>query len=263
MSANRNVAIICRNTITREGLCRILDETRFNVLQAADSPAQLTRADSPELPAGTLVLIDDGTCQCDAATVKDLHSAHPGIRPVVLTESFDYSAMIEALRSGAFGYIVKEISCEPLVNTLELVAHGEKVLPSQLADVLQTRPALGAVADVADVQAATNLSQREVEILEWLIMGCPNKVISRHMDISEATVKVHVKAILRKLNVKNRTQAAIWAANNGLRGRSFDEASTPALPLGTKAPAPVATEALVAADAIKWPTASAGLTVPA
>jgi two-component system nitrate/nitrite response regulator NarL len=69
---------------------------------------------------------------------------------------------------------------------------------------------------------AASLSDRELEILRWLIMGCPNKVISKRMEISEATVKVHVKAVLRKLRVKNRTQAAIWAANHGMRGRVPD-----------------------------------------
>ena len=64
--------------------------------------------------------------------------------------------------------------------------------------------------------ADVNLSEREIEILRCLILGYANKVISRRLDISEATVKVHVKAILRKLRVSNRTQAAIWAVKRGL-----------------------------------------------
>ena len=62
----------------------------------------------------------------------------------------------------------------------------------------------------------TNLSDRETEILRQLVLGEANKVISRHLSISEATVKVHIKAILRKLRVLNRTQAAIWAINHGI-----------------------------------------------
>jgi two-component system nitrate/nitrite response regulator NarL len=67
-------------------------------------------------------------------------------------------------------------------------------------------------------------------------MGCPNKVISKRMDISEATVKVHVKAVLRKLRVKNRTQAAIWAANHGMRGRTSEVA--PSIPADVTIPHP-------------------------
>src|SRR3546814_10958017 len=91
---------------------------------------------------------------------------------------------------------------------------GERVLPPQLADELQSRPSLTDALEVERPVDAACLSDRELEILRWLIMGCPNKVISKRMDISEATVKVHVKAVLRKLRVKNRTQAAIWAANH-------------------------------------------------
>nr|WP_281377252.1 LuxR C-terminal-related transcriptional regulator [Stakelama sediminis] len=61
-----------------------------------------------------------------------------------------------------------------------------------------------------------NLSDREQQVLRCLMVGYPNKIISRHLNISEATVKVHVKAILRKLRVSNRTQAAIWASGRGL-----------------------------------------------
>lgn len=103
--------------------------------------------------------------------------------------------------------------------TLHLVAMGERVLPPQLADELQSRPTLTDALEVERPVDAASLSDRELEILRWLIMGCPNKVISKRMEISEATVKVHVKAVLRKLRVKNRTQAAIWAANHGMRGR--------------------------------------------
>src|SRR3546814_19778688 len=95
---------------------------------------------------------------------------------------------------------------------------GERVLPPQLADELQSRPSLTDALEVERPVDAACLSDRELEILRWLIMGCPNKVISKRMDISEATVKVHVKAVLRKLRVKHRTPAQKRRPNPGTPG---------------------------------------------
>src|SRR3546814_5032995 len=87
-------------------------------------------------------------------------------------------------------------------------------MPSQLARTFANGDAGFKRNNWRESIADVNLSEREVEILRCLILGYANKVISRRLDISEATVKVHVKAILRKLRVSNRTQAAIWAVKD-------------------------------------------------
>lgn len=214
-----NVRLLCGNAIVREGLSRILMERDFRVTQFPNMAAALQLADtSGEDPGPSLLLIDHGTEDLDADTLSALQLRHPGSYVVILSDRFDFQIMLKAFRLGALGYIVKEISCDRLIATLRLVAMGERVLPPQLADELQSRPSLADALEVERPVDATCLSDRELEILRWLIMGCPNKVISKRMSISEATVKVHVKAVLRKLRVKNRTQAAIWAANHGMRG---------------------------------------------
>ncbi|MET1756702.1 response regulator transcription factor [Novosphingobium sp. RD2P27] len=221
MIGSTDIVLLCRNTIVREGLRRILSSEDFNVVLSTHEIAELTALDVVLQKA--IVLIDSSSEEAETEALSIVRKRYPSCYPVILADHFNYQAMVAALRNGARGYIVKEICCEPLVSTLQLVALGEKVLPSQLADELQLRPASVAQSGEGAV-TATNLSDRELEILEWLVMGCPNKVISRHMEISEATVKVHVKAVLRKLSVKNRTQAAIWAANHGLRARDMDDA---------------------------------------
>jgi two-component system nitrate/nitrite response regulator NarL len=220
MTAATDVVLLCRNTIIREGLRRILSGENFNVLLSTHDIAELRTLEP--VPQNAIILIDSGSEEVDIEALTIVRKRYASSHAVILSDRFDYHSMVLALRNGAKGYIVKEICCEPLVSTLQLVAMGEKVLPSQLADELQMRPVLSTTAGEG-AAAVTNLSERELEILEWLIMGCPNKVISRHMEISEATVKVHVKAVLRKLSVKNRTQAAIWAANHGLRARDMDD----------------------------------------
>jgi two-component system nitrate/nitrite response regulator NarL len=98
-------------------------------------------------------------------------------------------------RAGANGYLFMGPSLEPLIKALELVMLGETVLPKN---------------------SAPQLSRRERLILRHLAQGHTNKVIASKTGMAQATVKVHVKSILFKLGVVNRTQAAMWAINNGL-----------------------------------------------
>jgi two-component system nitrate/nitrite response regulator NarL len=109
------------------------------------------------------------------------------------------------------------LSAARLVESLEIVAAGEKVLPPQLLDVLgENIPRQDAETSSISLKGA-NLTDREMQLLACLVSGMPNKLIARRLNISEATVKVHVKAVLRKLELQNRTQAAMWGAGQGVR----------------------------------------------
>lgn len=211
MEPRISVALLGHNSIIREGLRRILAEANFCVTQSVDNPSRLAN-DEDDL----LVIVDGGFEGADAEGISRLRERYPSTRLVLLSETFDLPSMVSAFRAGIHGYIVKEISCEPLIASLRLVAMGEKVMPSNLADVLPFHGGNNQRERDRQTLENANLSGRELEILAFLIMGCPNKVISRRLTISEATVKVHVKAILRKLCVRNRTQAAIRAVNAGL-----------------------------------------------
>jgi two-component system nitrate/nitrite response regulator NarL len=107
--------------------------------------------------------------------------------------------------------------CSPLITSLQLASLGERILPSSLLDVVlrQSSYPLSTQSDAPQIDRA-NLSQREMDVLCCLTAGYPNKLIARQLDVSEATVKVHVKAILRKLKVGNRTQAAMWGTSRGI-----------------------------------------------
>ena len=97
----------------------------------------------------------------------------------------------------------------PLIQSLQLILLGEKVFPTTLASMLLDMTAAGPQHSVR------GLSPREREILQLLVTGASNKLIATRLGITEATVKVHLKTLLRKIDVNNRTQAAIWAMNNG------------------------------------------------
>jgi two-component system, NarL family, nitrate/nitrite response regulator NarL len=121
--------------------------------------------------------------------------------------------MVRLLRAGADGYLVNELSAEAFSLTLLLVMKGEKALPSTLASMLADECNAG---NGALIEAQKNLTEREKQILKCLLNAYSNKHIARALNISEGTVKVHLKSLMKKISAGNRTQAALWARNNGL-----------------------------------------------
>lgn len=216
MTNKIDVTLLSRNEIAREGLRRILLSDQFDVRSSAMDAASLDGSE----PAGRserphIIIIDDSPGNDAIGSCRELSAKYPNARLVLLADDYEFDEVALAFGCGIDGYIVKEISCEPLIESLKLVALGEKVLPSQLARNLSFVSAGSTGGDWHEGVAAAGLSEREVEILRCLTLGLANKVVSRRLSISEATVKVHVKAILRKLRVANRTQAAIWAIKHG------------------------------------------------
>ena len=217
MHQDINVSIICPNSLAKEGLRRILSEDSFAVLSSFEDAAALLAEGSENAPIDDCdIILFEGSGPSTYQEVEALLARYPKCKLVLLANTFDFDSMIDVFRAGANGYIIKDIECQSLIESLKLVALGETVLPSQLVKHLPLRSAM-ANSNLNDgSELLESLSERELETLRCLIMGYPNKVIAYRLDISEATVKVHVKAILRKLGVQNRTQEAIWAVNNGL-----------------------------------------------
>jgi two-component system nitrate/nitrite response regulator NarL len=218
------------NTLLREGLKRILSGTGYGVVATGTSLDDVRWAwisqDQPHL----LIL---GVSGSDDRLVRDLQrlkAERPGVRIAVLVESYDLDQVVAAYDAGADAYLAKTISHEILLKSLDLVMLGETVFPSIILDlvrrqaaspepeVAESQPIIAAIGDEEPVPK--QLSVRETVILRCLMQGDSNKLIARKFDIAEATVKVHVKAILRKIQAKNRTQAAIWAASHLQSSRS-------------------------------------------
>lgn len=208
------VSILGQMPIALEGLRHILNDQGFRVVQIAPDLCGLRPLPGGDgRPAPPHLVVIDGLVEADGAEiVEEVRRAFPAALPVVLVDQFNFNTMKACFQARAHGFIVKKISSASLVTSLRLVAMGEKVMPSSFAEELHSLPVTGAdPVGVHQTLKDAGLSVREVEILTCLVSGKPNKVISRQLGISEATVKVHVKAILRKIGVQNRTQAAIWA----------------------------------------------------
>lgn len=234
MSNSQQITTIlgCKNFMLREGLKHILSGTRFKV-----HPEDMTCSDISDLShllaAGPLLFVIDNNLYSDRISdaIRALKELHTGARIVVLADGFEVDQMMATLQAGADGYCLATVGCEVLVKYLDLVMLGELVFPSAMLlsalsvsdNVVDARDSVSAAsarpvqitqAPEAKGSPLRTLSSREAEILQCLMQGAPNKVIARKLDVAEATVKVHIKAILRKIRVANRTQAAMWAVNH-------------------------------------------------
>jgi two-component system nitrate/nitrite response regulator NarL len=189
-----------------------------------------------------------GVTECGTTTnelVSKVLAKNPEVRAVILTASHKASDVLPAFVAGAHGFLRQDIPSKQLIKSLELVALGESVMHPHfqqmgLASALGPSPTLhdGDLSADGDNKASIelfprrpselrsnglhaseqpgddfvrSLSRRELVILRTLTEGASNKIIARKLVITESTVKVHMKAILRKLRLQNRTQAAIWA----------------------------------------------------
>ncbi|ABM62729.1 response regulator [Halorhodospira halophila] len=155
------------------------------------------------------------------AVLRQIHERHPGLPVVMLTGSEEERDLFDCLRAGAQGYLLKHNDPEYLISALHQATDGKIAVAPQLTDTLAR--ALGQPPDRTEPgppDPFAGLTPRERDILERLAAGESNKVIARHLGISDGTVKLHVKSVLRKLGVHSRVEAAIKAVDFGLTRRT-------------------------------------------
>ena len=219
--------LVGKSILLREGLARILRSANFRILASVSSADDLLSSKFPTQQP--LFLIVHTGVDFDAALgqIELFKRRHPDGRVAIVADRYRLGELLSAFRAGANGYFVDVMTCDVFVKSLELVMMGETIFPPAFlsyvlgAEADHPNPAApvaensDAITVAAEDTLAPRLSPREKIILRCLIEGDSNKCIARKIEIAEATVKVHVKAILRKIRVQNRTQAAIWAMNNG------------------------------------------------
>ncbi|HZS83365.1 MAG TPA: response regulator transcription factor [Stellaceae bacterium] len=221
--------------LVREGIKKILIDTEFVVEQeAGDMRDLLAYLESGARPDIILAEIA-GEGDASMAMLRSIREAAPDSRIVALNSNIAGLSPVEALKAGLSGLLVKDISPRGFVHALELVMMGEKIFPVH-SDFLaagdgEAEPAGAAESKVLD------LSERERKVLQCLAGGLSNKLIARELDVTETTVKAHVKTILRKINAENRTQAAIWCLGNGLEYQPPEPVTVAPLRNGAERPA--------------------------
>ncbi|MGF9763632.1 response regulator transcription factor [Microvirga sp. 0TCS3.31] len=213
-------ALICDSPLLHSGLQHVLRDTPFAIAEAASvtGPKRFQYC----APNTALVIIE-ATRNTGRVLegIRQVREQSPETRIVALADQFDLGFVRVAHEAGVNGFCLTASGPEVLINSLELVMLGESILPFEvMRSLVERAPQAGnqpvqednvAQAKLPELTAC-KLSAREAEILGCLTKGEPNKVIARRLEITEATIKVHVKAILRKIGATNRTQAAMWAS---------------------------------------------------
>jgi DNA-binding NarL/FixJ family response regulator len=197
----------------RAGIASLLRAHGFPVVGEASNgleAVELARRLRPDL-----VLMDITMPECSGLEATRLLKAElPETKIVMVTVSDHDSDLFEALKSGADGYLLKDMSGEDFSSTLDGIAQGRPPLAAPLALKLVEEFGRRARGDSGD--AEEQLTQREREVLELVAAGATNREIAAALEISESTVHFHVKNILAKLHLKNRSQAAAYAVRQGL-----------------------------------------------
>lgn len=227
--------VIGKRTLVREGISSLLHDTIYSVV--ITSPTVSDLAEIP-LPTGrpALAILGIAADFDDAIEeVQALRQQLPTCTIVVVGELIGEVNGEEILRNGANGVLLNVSSREVLLKVLELSFLDQQLIvvgprtASNVCDenVVTIAPELRPSSNGDDFEASSasphQLSEREQEILLLVAHGSTNKSIARAVSIAEGTVKAHLKTILRKLSVRNRTQAALWAVENGLLNQGLHE----------------------------------------
>lgn len=203
------------NELFREGLARLLEESGgITVVSTCDNGSEVlsrTKSDRPDLVLTKLQLPG-----CDGMEATRWITEHlPRTKVAVLTDSEDEQDLFAAMKAGAKGYLLKNTALEDLVRSIELLAKGELIVSARLAGRLldEFSSLHGRNSRDAD---EIRLTEREREIVELVARGATNKEIGEALFIAENTVKVHMKNILEKLQLRNKQQVAAYAVDRGL-----------------------------------------------
>ena len=199
--------LIDDHMLFREGLTSLLKRRNIEVLAAVgdgNEGIKLAQEMNPDI-----ILLDMRMPILDGISVlKRLNDLKLEIPIVMLTTSSNEQDLLGALRAGARGYLLKDMEPDALVTALREIRFGKTIVAPHLTSVL-VRFVKGDMADPKTTGPFSELTPRESEILDLMAEGQGNKVIARNLGISDGTVKLHVKAVLRKLNVHSRVEAAV------------------------------------------------------
>jgi len=203
----------------RHGLKSYLDSDSFEIAGEFDNYADFERSmQGNEAPDLVLYAHPRGE-EDSAAAVRSIRDSLPDMRVLVIADSLVAQEFYACLSAGVNGYLLSDISKDALLHSIQLILLGETVFATDLAKLWMNGGLERSASPVRTLEH--NLTPREGEIVECLLEGESNKLIARRLGITESTVKIHMKSLLRKINVQNRTQAAIWAMESRITSNSM------------------------------------------
>lgn len=221
---NTKIVIIDDHQLFREGVKRILDfEKTFNVVAEGDDGDEAIRLVEENQPDVVIMDINMPNINGVEAT-RQLVEKYPDSKVIILSIHDDENYVTHALKTGASGYLLKEMDADALVEAVKVVAEGGSYLHPKVTHNLvneyrrlasEGTGTTGAYGQIEIRRPLHLLTRRECEVLQLLADGKSNRGIGEALYISEKTVKNHVSNILQKMNVNDRTQAVVVAIKNG------------------------------------------------
>jgi two-component system nitrate/nitrite response regulator NarL len=209
------VLIIDDHALFRVGLQELLTRRDITVIDAIGDGAEGVRIAQESQP--DIVLLDLRMPVMDGLSVlRRLRETGLTMPVVMLTTSTEERDLVESLRNGAQGYLIKDMEPDEVVSALHEIVQGSTVVAPELTGVLAKVVQGGGSDELPPEDPFDELTPREREILCHVAEGQSNKVIARNLGISDGTVKLHVKAVLRKLGLHSRVEAAVMAVEHGL-----------------------------------------------
>lgn len=206
-----SVLLVDDHPLLRKGLAQLiaLEDELEVVGEACDglSAVSLAKQYDPDL-----IVLDLNMQGMDGLeTLQAMRAEGISSRIIMLTVSDNDEDLIRAITYGADGYLLKDMEPELILQQLKDAVNGKQVISDKLTPIL-----IGALRKGNDsrTQLLAKLTSREHETLKYVAKGLSNKLIARELDISDGTVKVHVKHILKKLGLRSRVEAAVWAVNH-------------------------------------------------
>jgi two-component system, NarL family, nitrate/nitrite response regulator NarL len=210
------VILIDDHTLFREGLESLLSRREIEVIASmgdGEEGMNLIQTLNPDI-----VLLDMRMPRINGLAILEQLKIQGVKMPIaILTTSSEERDLVESLRSGARGYLLKDMDPDSLVVALRDIVDGKTIVAPTLIPTL-TKVVQGNFTELDEENSPfEHLTPRETEILALLAEGQSNKLIARNLGISDGTVKLHVKAILRKLDVQSRVGAAVLAVEHGMK----------------------------------------------
>jgi two-component system nitrate/nitrite response regulator NarL len=208
MDTKQNILIVDDHPLFRKGLIQLIQTaSEFEIVGEASCGKDgiaLAHSLKPDM-----ILLDLNMKDMSGIDVlKALKPSEIDSRIIMLTVSDNADDLVAALQAGAEGYLLKDMEPEDLLDSIRSAAMGRMTLNDKLTGMLARALHEGSRPKSPD---AAGLTEQEIKILEHISTGKSNKLIAHDLGITEGTVKVHVKHLLKKLNLKSRVEAAVWA----------------------------------------------------
>jgi DNA-binding NarL/FixJ family response regulator len=210
------ILLVDDHVLFRKGLIALLG-SRPDIQIVGEARDGLEAIDAAREYLPDVILMDVNMPRCDGLeATRRIKREMPHVKIVILTVSDDDQHLFEAIKSGAQGYLLKDLEPYQLYDLLESISRGEAPLSGVIAAKILKEFTNPSGATTQEAEVIDELTPRETQILQLVAEGKSNKDIADELVISENTVKIHIRNILEKLHLKNRIQAAVYAVSQGI-----------------------------------------------